>query len=474
MSYMLKHTAEELDLKLDLIDENKNLLEYPYTYLDGIASNLEDVGDGSFLLKANTAPSPGQFRIQTALTLPAGTYTASVSVENALMPTATVDSSIGTFAINLFDANNNNSQFFPSSGGVYTFTNATTVNVRLTCWLFNGTFPTDVLIKPQIEAGEVKTTWVPNMDRIGTYVDRRFNSLNAKIKVLTDLINGMAGGSGLPDCTGMPEGAMLVVKNGAWAIDTSLVDDEILVVEPDEPEIPDEQLYYELDQHGNYTVMGLSMDYLYSDVVVIPATYKGKPVTSIGDSAFKGCHTLTSVTIPDSVTTICDEAFHNCSGLTSITIPSSVTSIDSYVFDYCDSLTVINCEFAEGAVKGAPWGAENATINYSVYRLSGPGRFKETLTPPDRILIINLPTEFPLPSEFRELYKVEINPEAGVYGNQLAITYHYTDDDRVLVYSNGVWIGGIISEINFSGVDPNGIVVDKLTYDWFQANFEWV
>jgi hypothetical protein len=40
--------------------------------------------------------------------------------------------------------------------------------------------------------------------------------------------------------------------------------------------------------------------------LVIPSTYEGKPVTSIGYQAFGACSRLTSVTIPDSVTSIRD------------------------------------------------------------------------------------------------------------------------------------------------------------------------
>ncbi len=83
----------------------------------------------------------------------------------------------------------------------------------------------------------------------------------------------------------------------------------------------------------------------YSGEVVIPAsfTYDGKEfsVTIIGESAFRNCRGLTSVTIPNSVTSIGGCAFYKCSGLTSITIPSSVTSIDYEAFRGCSSLTSV-------------------------------------------------------------------------------------------------------------------------------------
>ena len=71
---------------------------------------------------------------------------------------------------------------------------------------------------------------------------------------------------------------------------------------------------------------------------VIPADGS---VTSIGDSAFFGCSSLTSIVIPDSVTSIGGDAFYGCSSLTGITIPDSVTSIGSFAFSGCSSLTGI-------------------------------------------------------------------------------------------------------------------------------------
>ena len=64
-------------------------------------------------------------------------------------------------------------------------------------------------------------------------------------------------------------------------------------------------------------------------------------VTSIGNSAFRGCSSLTSVTIEEGVTSIGYDAFYGCSGLTSVTIPDSVTSIGDYAFAVCRGLTSV-------------------------------------------------------------------------------------------------------------------------------------
>ncbi len=73
--------------------------------------------------------------------------------------------------------------------------------------------------------------------------------------------------------------------------------------------------FYPLDD-GTYAV-GVGKAILLS-AITIPSTYKGCLVTSIVDSAFEGCSSLTSITIPNSVTSIGYSVFSGCNNLTSL------------------------------------------------------------------------------------------------------------------------------------------------------------
>lgn len=62
-------------------------------------------------------------------------------------------------------------------------------------------------------------------------------------------------------------------------------------------------------------------------------------ITSIPDNAFKGCTSLTKVTLPPNVTTIGEEAFEGCSSLTNVSLPTTVTTIGKKAFYGCEAFT---------------------------------------------------------------------------------------------------------------------------------------
>lgn len=98
-------------------------------------------------------------------------------------------------------------------------------------------------------------------------------------------------------------------------------------------------LEYTLNDDGqSYAVSGIGL--FTNAKLVIPSTYRYKPVTSIGSGAFAECFSLTSVTIPDSITSIGFNAFLNCINLTKIEIPTSVMFIGDEAFGGCAAITI--------------------------------------------------------------------------------------------------------------------------------------
>ena len=133
-------------------------------------------------------------------------------------------------------------------------------------------------------------------------------------------------------------------------------------------------LTWTLDEDGSLTISGEGEmdDYFIYEAAwfyeIVEKIIIRQGVTSIGDSAFIGCSSLTSVTIPEGVTSIGDDTFYDCSSLTSVTIPKSVTSIGFEAFYGCSSLTDIyytGSESGWNAIKTDNWLPLDVTIHWT-------------------------------------------------------------------------------------------------------------
>lgn len=79
-----------------------------------------------------------------------------------------------------------------------------------------------------------------------------------------------------------------------------------------------------------------------SGTVYIESVYRGKPVTSIAEAAFKGSGRIEAVEVGENITYIGDNAFYNCSKLGRVVLPNSVTYLGISAFQSCRMLETIN------------------------------------------------------------------------------------------------------------------------------------
>lgn len=186
MPYILQHTAEAIDDKLNLIDKNKNLLSYPYkTGLtnDALPLGFSDVGDGSILTSA-TAVNEFTILLNTFMLTVGKKYALSISITDiadtdatalvdtgcSLRVTTSEGITVETTAVDYLD--------LTGTGGDINGEISVTAHL-----IVPKDFNKGLIIKPQVEEvidGRPVAIWVPNMDKIGTYVDRRFNGINAR------------------------------------------------------------------------------------------------------------------------------------------------------------------------------------------------------------------------------------------------------------------------------------------------------
>ena len=109
---------------------------------------------------------------------------------------------------------------------------------------------------------------------------------------------------------------------------------KVLAEQEDVPALGEKDFTFTTDDTGA-TITGYTGE---STEVKIPSVLGGKPVVAIGDNAFNGNETITSVTMPDSVTTIGQRAFYDCKALKQLTLPENLTDIGAYAFSGCTAL----------------------------------------------------------------------------------------------------------------------------------------
>ena len=102
----------------------------------------------------------------------------------------------------------------------------------------------------------------------------------------------------------------------------------------------DGELEFLENTDGTYSVVGIG-NYSSTDIV-IPSTYKDKPVTKIADNAFYDEERITSLVVADSVLEIGERAFHYCVGLKSISLGNGVKSLGEGAFFFCTALENVN------------------------------------------------------------------------------------------------------------------------------------
>ena len=125
--------------------------------------------------------------------------------------------------------------------------------------------------------------------------------------------------------------------------------------------------YYYIRYYRYYTSNDIIGEYAFHGCSSLTSVIIPSSVTGIGEDAFSYCSSLTSINIPSSVTEIGRDAFRDCSSLTSVNIPSSVTEIGGYAFSGCSSLTSINIPSSVTSIGEVAFGCCSGLRSIYVY-----------------------------------------------------------------------------------------------------------
>lgn len=219
----------------------------------------------------------------------------------------------------------------PASASAYGYTGAVAIPESVT---FEGTTYAVTSIGEMAFFESYGLTAVTIPTSVKTIGDKAFSSCKAltSITIPNSVMKiGEGAFSGCDGLTGITiPGSVQDIGMGAFSACNALT--SIVVAKDNE----------NYDSRGGCNAIILSANNML--VAGCKSTMIPNTVTGIGNCAFYGLQSLTSIAIPDSIKTIGDNAFAFCYGLSTVTIPNSVISVGRGAFMLCTGLNDINIE----------------------------------------------------------------------------------------------------------------------------------
>ena len=236
-----------------------------------------------------------------------------------------------------------------------------------------------------------------------------------------------------------------------------------------------------LISEGEYTVSGIGT--CTDTEILIPTTYNDLPVVSVEASAFLNNTAITSVVLPDGITSIGENAFNGCESLTSVTFGknSQLSSIGPGAFNYCYSLESITIPESVTSIGSDAfyycYGLRSVTFGENSQLTSiGEGAFNwceslESITIPASVTSIG---EWAFVECYRlvevwNLSKLNItagsedNGYVGYYAKRVETepseSYVYTDENGYVIYYDGK----VKALINYIGNETKLTIPDDIT-----------